>query len=172
LQLTRPLPFSNVQLNQPTTKEIFIMTNNIIAQASATINANADTVYALLADPQLHATFQDKPFYDFKVEQDVKGAGAVVSFKIDFAGGAIAFRMAVTEPEPSHQLVWTDTNDSGLVTTYTITEQGNQSRVEITSQWAGQDGIVGTLEKIISPMRMKGVYKKELARINEYAQRV
>lgn len=148
------------------------MTNQIIAQASATINAPAAHVYNLLANPQLHATFQDKPFYDFQVENDVKGAGAIVSFKIDFAGGAIAFRMAVTEPKPGQTLVWTDTNDSGLVTTYTVTDQGDHCLVEISSQWTGQDGVMGTMEKMISPLRMKSVYKKELDRITAYAQDV
>ncbi|AYM02587.1 SRPBCC family protein [Levilactobacillus yiduensis] len=146
------------------------MSNQIIAQASATVNAPAAKVYTLLATPQLHATFQDKPFYDFKVENDIQGAGAVVSFKIDFAGGAIAFRMVVTEPEPGHTLVWTDTNDSGLVTTYTVTDQGEQSMVTISSQWDGQSGVIGAMEKFISPMRMKSVYKKELDRINAYVQ--
>lgn len=145
------------------------MTNKIIAQASATINATAPKVYDLLANPQLHATFQDKPFYDFQVENATKGAGAVVNFKIDFAGGAIAFRMVVSEPEP-HTLVWTDTNGSGLVTTYTVTEQGGQCTVDISSQWNGQAGVVGALEKFISPLRMKSVYQKELDRINTYAQ--
>jgi hypothetical protein len=146
------------------------MANNIIAQASSTINTPAANLYAMIADPQLHTQFQDKPFYDFKVENDVKGAGAIVSFKIDFASGTINFRMVVSEPEPGRKIVWTDTNETGLVTTYTITPQNNQSNLEISSQWNGQDGVVGMLEKIISPVRMKSVYKKELSRINDYVQ--
>ncbi|WP_143462354.1 SRPBCC family protein [Levilactobacillus enshiensis] len=146
------------------------MTNHIIAQAADTIHVPAATLYTLLADPQLHAQFQDKPFYDFRIEKNVKGADAIVSFKIDFASGTINFRMVVSEPEPGRKIVWTDTNETGLVTTYTITNQGDQSHLEISSEWNGQDGVIGMLEKIISPVRMKSVYKKELSRINDYVQ--
>lgn len=144
------------------------MTNTITASASATINANSTKVFEALSDPKLHADFQAAPFYDFVVEKDIKGEGAIVDYKIDFASGTINFRMLVTTPEIDRKIVWTDQNKTGLITTFDLEPDGEKTKLTITSEWVGQEGVVGTLEKVISPIRMRGVYKKELGRINEY----
>jgi uncharacterized protein YndB with AHSA1/START domain len=85
--------------------EVRPMTKVVAASAERTIGAPADEVYRYLADMNLQARFLPPPFYDFQVEEGGTGAGSVVRFKIDFAGGVRELRMQVTEPEPGRTLV-------------------------------------------------------------------
>ena len=146
------------------------MAHIVAASAERTIDAPADEVYGYLADMQLHSRFLPPPFYDFQVEERGAGTGSVVRFKINFAGGIRELRMQVTEPEPGRALVQTDTNGSGLVTTFTVTPQGEQARVNITSRFDGETGVAGVVERISAPRRLHRVYAKELARLDAYAR--
>ena len=146
------------------------MAHVVVASAERTIDAPADEVYRYLADMQLHSRFLPPPFYDFQVEERGAGTGSVVRFKINFAGGIRELRMQVTEPEPGRALVQTDTNGSGLVTTFTVTPQGEQARVNITSRFDGETGVAGVVERIIAPRRLHRVYAEELARLDAYAR--
>lgn len=118
------------------------MTNTITASATASISANTTTVYQALSDPKLHADFQAAPFYDFMVEKDIKGEGAIVDYKIDFANGTIDFRMFVTTPEFNRKIVWTDQNKTGLITTFDLEPDDDNTKLTITSEWDGQNGMV------------------------------
>ncbi|MFI5799003.1 SRPBCC family protein [Streptomyces sp. NPDC051677] len=146
------------------------MAHVVVASAERTIDAPADEVYRYLTDMQLHSRFLPTPFYDFHVEEGGVGAGSVVRFKIDFAGGVRELRMQVTEPEPGRTLVQTDTNGSGFVKTFTVTPQAEQALVNITSSFDGESGVAGFVEGIIAPRRLHRVYDKELARLDAHAR--
>ena len=141
----------------------------VVASAERTIDAPADEVYEYLADTQLHSRLLPPPFYDFQVEQGV-GTGSAIRFKINFAGGVRELRMKVTEPEPGRTLVQADTNGSGLVTTFTVTPQGERALVNITSSFDGETGVAGFVERIIAPPRLHRVYAEELTRLDGYAR--
>jgi uncharacterized protein YndB with AHSA1/START domain len=142
----------------------------VVASAERTIDAPAQDVYRYLADMQLHSQFLPPPFYDFNVVEGGVGTGSVVEYKIDYAGGVRTLRMEVTEPEPGRTLVQADTNDSGLVTTFTVTPQGEQALVSITSGFDGESGVMGVIQRIIAPRRLHRAYVRELARIDAYAR--
>jgi len=142
----------------------------VAASAERTIDAPVDKLYRYLADMQLHSRFVPPPFYEYNVDEGGVGAGSVVSFKIKFAGGVRELRMHVTEPEPGRTLVQTDTGGSGLVTTFTVTPQGDQALLNITSSFDGESGVAGFVERIIAPRRLHHIYVKELARIDAYAR--
>ncbi|MEV0790041.1 SRPBCC family protein [Kribbella sp. NPDC050459] len=142
----------------------------VTASAERTIDAPADKVYQYLADMHVHAQLLPRPFYDFQVEQGGVGAGSIVGYKIDFAGGVRQLRMQVTEPEPGRTLVQTDTNDSGLIITFTVTPQGDQALVNIASSFDGETGVAGFVERIIAPRRLHRVYTEELARLDSHAR--
>ena len=144
------------------------MAHVVAASAERTIGAPADRVYQYLADTQLHARFLPPPFYDFQVEDG--GTGSAVRYKINFAGGVRELRMRITEPEPGRTLVHADTGSSGLVTTFTVTPQGGQARLNITSRFDGESGVAGVVERIIAPRRLHRVYGEELARLDAYAR--
>jgi uncharacterized protein YndB with AHSA1/START domain len=146
------------------------MAQVVVASAERTIDAPADKVYRYLADMQLHSRFLPPPFYDIQVEEGGTGAGSVVRFKINFAGGVRELRMQITEPEPGRTLVQTDTGSSGLVTTFTVTPQGGQALVNITSSFHNETGVAGFVERIIAPRRLHRVYVTELARLDAYAR--
>ena len=140
----------------------------VTASAQRTIHAPADKIYRYLADMQLHSRFLPAPFYDYKVDEGGIGAGSIVSYKINFAGGVRELRMHVTEPEPGRTLVQTDSGGSGLVTTFTVTPQGDQALVNITPSFDGETGVAGFVEGIIAPRRLHHIYAKELASIDAY----
>lgn len=146
------------------------MAHIVAASAERTIDAPADEVYRYLADTQLHSRFLPPPFYDFHVEESGVGTAGALRYKIDFAGGVRELRMQVTEPEPGRTLVHTDTGDSGLVTTFTVTPHGEQALVNITSRFDGESGVAGFVERIIAPRRLHRVYAKELARLDAHAR--
>ncbi|MEU1408689.1 SRPBCC family protein [Streptomyces sp. NPDC005728] len=146
------------------------MAHVVVASAERAVDAPADEVYRYLADMQLHSRFLPAPFYDFHVEEGSVGAGSVVRFKIDFAGGVRELRMQVTEPEPGRTLVQADTGGSGLVKTFTVPPRGGQALVNITSSFDGESGVVGFVERIIAPRRLHRVYAKELARLDAHAR--
>jgi len=146
------------------------MAHIVAASAERTIGAPAHQVYQYLADMQLHSRFLPPPFYDFQVEERGAGTGSVVRFKINFAGGIRELRMQVTEPEPGRTMVQTDTGGSGLVMTFTVTPQGEQALVNISSGFDGETGVAGFVERIIAPRRLHRVYLEELARLDAYAR--
>ncbi|KHK98823.1 hypothetical protein LK09_08045 [Microbacterium mangrovi] len=142
----------------------------VSASAERVINAPRGTVYDCVADMRLLARFLPPPFYDVRVEQGGVGAGAVVSFKIDFARGTRELQMHVTEPAPGEVLVLTDTNGSGLTTTITVTPHDAHTLVNITSTFTGETGVAGVVERFVAPRRLHRVYAKQLARIDAHAR--
>jgi uncharacterized protein YndB with AHSA1/START domain len=142
----------------------------VAASAERTIDAPVVHVYQYLADMHVHARLLPRPFYDFQVEEGGVGAGSVVGFKINFAGGVRQLRMQVSEPEPGRTVVQTDTSGSGLVITFTVTPQREQALVNITSSFNGETGVAGFVERIIAPRRLHRVYTEELARLNAHAR--
>jgi hypothetical protein len=56
------------------------------------------------------------------------------------------------------------------VTTFTVTPDGESSRVEISTQWQGAGGIGGFFERLFAPRVMRGIYVNELERLNAYAR--
>ena len=146
------------------------MAHTVVASAERTIEAPADEVYRHLTDMHLHSRLLPPPFYDFQVEDGGTGTGSAVRYKINFAGGVRELRMQVTEPEPGRTLVHADTGGSGLVTTFTVTPQGQQALVNIASRFDGETGVAGVVERIIAPRRLHRVYAEELTRLDAYAR--
>ena len=146
------------------------MAHTVSASAEHTIDAPADETYHYLADMHLHAKFLPTPFYDCEVVEGGVGAGSVIQIKIDFAGGAKVIRMKVTEPEPGRTLVLTDTNGSGLVTTYTLTPQDRKTLVKVAASFDGESGVAGFAERIAAPRRLHSIYTRQLAAFDAHAR--
>ncbi|HTJ71713.1 MAG TPA: SRPBCC family protein [Actinospica sp.] len=141
------------------------MAHTVAASAERTIDAPADEVYRDLTDMHLHAKFLPTPFYDCEVVED-----GTLRIKIDFAGGVKEIRMQATEPEPGRTVVLTDTNGSGLVTTYIVTPQGTQALVSVTATFDGESGVAGFVERIVAPRRLHGIYTKQLGAFEAHAR--
>jgi uncharacterized protein YndB with AHSA1/START domain len=138
--------------------------------AERTIAAPTDRVYGYLADyQQHHPRILPPAFSDLRVEAGGVGAGTVITFQITAGGRTRAYRMQVAEPEPGRVLTETDLGSS-LVTTFTVTPEGDARRVRIASRWEGAGGIGGFFERLFAPRVLRRLYADELARLDAYAR--
>lgn len=137
------------------------------AESSATIPAAPDRVYSILSDYRTtHPLILPKEnFKDLKVEQGGKGAGTIISFTSRSGGVERHFRMKVSEPAPG-VLVEQDLSSS-LSTSFTVApaESPQTSRVTIATEWDASQGFMGVVERLLYPMSMRAIYKKELAQL-------
>ena len=141
----------------------------IRAMAERRIGAPPDLVYRYIADfREHHHRFLPPAFSDFRVEQGGVGAGTVTTFRITAGGRSRAYRMQVDEPVPGRVLTESDVNSS-LVTTFTVTPDGDHSRVRIETTWQGAGGIGGFFERLFAPRVLRKVYADELDRLDRYA---
>jgi uncharacterized protein YndB with AHSA1/START domain len=142
----------------------------INVSAERTISAPAETVYGYLADMrEHHPKFLPPAFSDFTVESGGVGAGTITRFKTTAGGRTREYQMEVSEPEPGRVLQENDANSS-LVTTFTVTPQGDSSGVRIETSWDGAGGIGGFFERTFAPRVMRGIYEDELERLDAYAR--
>jgi Polyketide cyclase / dehydrase and lipid transport len=138
--------------------------------AERPVGAPAGTVYGYLADMrEHHPRFLPPAFSDFEVEAGGVGAGTITRFNVTAGGRTRECRMEVGEPEPGRLLTESDTNSS-LVTTFTVTPEGDSSRVRISTTWEGAGGIGGFFERLFAPAVMRRVYADYLARLDAYAR--
>lgn len=142
----------------------------IEVSAEKTVDAPASTVYGYLADMREHHPHFLPPAYsDFQVEAGGVGEGTVTRFKLTAGRRTREYRMRVAEPEPGRVLTESDT-DSSLVTTFTVTPEGDRSRVRICTSWHGAGGIGGFFERTFAPRVMRNLYAQELERLDAYAR--
>ena len=138
--------------------------------ATRFVGAPAATVYGLLADyREHHPRFLPPPFSDFEVDEGGVGSGTVVRFTVNAGGRSRSYRMRVDEPQPGRVLRESDTGSS-LVTTFTVTQEGDGSRVRIDTTWSGASGIGGFFERRFAPGALRRIYDDELARLDAYAR--
>jgi uncharacterized protein YndB with AHSA1/START domain len=142
----------------------------ILVSAERTVDAPADTVYRYIADMrEHHPRFLPPAFSDFRVESGGVGAGTITRFTVTAGGRTREYRMAVTEPEPGRILTESDTGSS-LVTTFTVSPQGDTSLVQVSTSWQGASGIGGVFERMFAPKVMTAIYADALDRLDAYAR--
>jgi ribosome-associated toxin RatA of RatAB toxin-antitoxin module len=132
------------------------------------VGAPAEAVYGYIADHEQHERFLPPNFSDFKIEAGGVGAGTITTFKVKAGGGTRTFRMRVEEPEPGRVMTESDM-DSDLVTTWTVTPDGDACRVAIATTWTA-DGVVGFFERLLAPRAMRRLYADELELLDAYAR--
>jgi hypothetical protein len=138
--------------------------------AERVVGGPAGDVYRYIADMrEHHSRFLPSAFSDFEVLSGGVGAGTTTRFKVTAAGRTREYRMEVGEPEPGRVLTESDANSS-LVTTFTVTSEGDASRVRISTTWEGAGGIGGLFERLFAPTVMRRMYADELARLDAYAR--
>lgn len=145
--------------------------SRIRAAASMLIDAQAEEIYAVLADyrtqhPQI---LPRKYFKSLEIETGGQGAGTVFRTTIRAGGINRSYHMVVSEPKQG-VLVETDTS-SGLTTTFTVqpVEDGKQSSVEIASEWESK-GIQGFFERLMAPPTMRRMFLEELAQLADFVK--
>ncbi len=138
--------------------------------ADRLIQAPAEKVYLYIADyREHHPRFLPPAFSDYRVEQGGVGAGTVVRFRMTVGRRSRVYRQQVAEPEPGRVLTESDLSSSA-VTTFTVSPEGDQSRVQIVTTWKGAGGVGGFFERIFAPRALRRLYADELERLDRYAQ--
>lgn len=142
----------------------------IHAEAERTIDAAPNTVYAFLADYRSKRPEILTPnFIDYKVEQGGRGAGTVISYRLNAGRRERAYTMKVDEPKKGKTLRERDTGSS-LVTVWTVSPAGNgkQSSVRITTEWESSGtGIGGFMERRFAPGGLAKIYDQMLSRLDQ-----
>lgn len=142
----------------------------VTATTERTIDAPPEKVRALVADySESRPKILTEQFRDFEVTEGGKGAGTIAKWKLQATSKRVRDIAAeVSEPEPG-MLVETDAN-STMVTTWTIRELGEGSRVRIETTWNGASGIGGFFEKTFAPKGLKRIYDGVLTKLDDLAR--
>ncbi|HTW30489.1 MAG TPA: SRPBCC family protein [Candidatus Sulfotelmatobacter sp.] len=143
-----------------------------IISASAIVPARRERVYALIANYRDgQARILPRQFTGLTVEQGGIGAGTVIRFQMKFLGMTRNLRAAVTEPEPGRVLVETDLDSNGFITRFTV-DAGDapaDSRVTISTEFPVRSGIPGWIERKVSTLLLRPIFKKELENLARVA---
>lgn len=142
----------------------------VYVQAEGLVRAPAEQVYRYVANIRdHHPKFLPPGFSELDIEQGGVGAGTVFTFVGTAMGRSRRFRMRVDEPVPGRVMTETDTMSS-MVTTWTLTPEGPQTRVQIETRWDGAEGVPGFFERLFARPAMRRVYRDELRRLDRYAR--
>lgn len=127
-------------------------------EVSEMIDACPEEIYAVLSDYQeAHPAILPKPYFaEVTEEQGGKGAGTILRVRMKVMGVERTYHLLVSEPEPGRVLAETDA-DAGLVTTFTVEplNEGEQSRVTITTDTKASPGIMGFMERLMNPPELQ-----------------
>ncbi len=141
--------------------------SHIYVQTEQVVAARPEEVWAFLTDyrnkrPQILTN----NFLNYTVEQGGTGAGTVISYHLHAANRERFYRMLVSEPSRGKVLTERD-EGSSLVTTWTLTptENNQQTRVQLSTDWEGGKGIGGFFEKTFAPMGLRRIYEEMLGKL-------
>lgn len=140
--------------------------------AEATMRARPDVIWEILTDYQTdHPRILPKGFSALQIERGGKGAGTVIRFSVRTLGVTQEYRGEVTTPEPGRVLIETYSNN-GSITTFTITplESGQGSRVQISTELDARPGIPGAIERAMTRLVMRRLYREELGKLAVLAE--
>lgn len=145
----------------------------IHVEASHTINARPEAIYAVLADYRVgHPAILPKPYFgEITVTKGGYGAGTEITFPVTIFGSTRIFDQIVSEPEPGRVLM--ETQRDGTITTRFIVDPvngGAQSHVTISTDIQPSPGFAGMMERVMVPLFNRYLYNKELRQLAEYVQ--
>lgn len=141
----------------------------ITVEQEGSVGAPADLTYHLIADDEHHQRFLPDAFSNFEVLEGGVGAGTLHRFTLTAGKRVRDYTMRVDEPQPGRVITETD-QGSSLVTSFTVTPDGDGCRVLIRTQWDGAGGIGGFFERTFAPKVMRTMYADQLARLDRYAR--
>jgi len=136
------------------------------------VPAPAARVYAVIADYREHHPRIVPPQYFRRLEVLAGGVGAGTRTRVEMRvlGATRTFEQAVTEPEPGRVL--REANSDGSVTTFTVEDGGGgDTHVTIETALTRRPGLAGALERWLTSMMLRRIYREEIARLAEYVAR-
>lgn len=147
--------------------------SHVRAETFAIVGAAPEIVYEILADYRTHHPHILPPafFRAMEVEAGGHGAGTVLRVEMSVFGNDRSFYLKVSEPEPGRVLAETDC-DTGMTTSFVVDPVGNdqQARVTIATEWDALPGIRGVLDRLVTPLVMRRIYREQLRLLDDYAR--
>ena len=142
------------------------------ASDSRVIHAPPALVYGIIADYRVHHLRIVPPEHFRTVEVEAGGVGAGTRIRVEtrVLGRAQQFVHHIREPEPGRILEEVDASGFS-VTRFTVepAEQGASASVTITTTFRVRPGPLGAIERAVTAAMLRRIYKKELARLEQYA---
>jgi hypothetical protein len=139
---------------------------------AAIIPAPPAKVYRILADYHRHHPKIVPPehFRNFQVLAGGVGAGTRTRFQVRVLGSVREVNHVVSEPEPGRVLMEA-VPDGSSPTRFILepSEGGERTRLTIATELASRSGAAGAVERWVTSMALRRIYRKELARIAAYA---
>jgi hypothetical protein len=136
--------------------------------AERIIPAPVAQLYALLADYRLgHPSILPPAFSDFTVLEGGVGTGTRIRFTLTVGGRPRQMEAVVSEPEPGRILA--ETYQDGSVTSFTVDQVVEGSRLRIETVWSSPRGPAGFIERLLVPRLLGPLYRDELDRIEARA---
>ena len=140
--------------------------------ATTIIHAPAAHVYGIIADYRVHHPRIVPPEYFRKIEVEEGGVGAGTRVRVEtrVLGSTKQFVHLIREPDPGRVLEEVDAAGFST-TTFTVdpAEQGNAASVMIQTRFRVRPGLLGSVERVVTAAMLRRIYKKELARLEQYA---
>lgn len=139
--------------------------------ATGRVDAPPAEVYAIIADYQRQHPHIVPPEYFTRLDvlEGGVGAGTRTRVEMQVLGKRRVFEQVITEPEPGRVVMETNA-DGSAQTTFTVDGSGKgSSHVTIATNFPLQPGLNGFLERLAVSLLFPRIYKKELARLAEYA---
>jgi hypothetical protein len=141
----------------------------------ATIPASAELVYNILADYRNGhpSILPEKYFQSLEVEQGGFGAGTVIKFNMRVGKQLQTFRSEISEPIPGRMLLEQSLDQADLRTTFETISVG-ETLTKVTFTTTGitrRQGLLGQIERLVTEMFLKRVYREELQKLSEFVQK-
>ena len=143
--------------------------------ASGVIHAPPRKVYGILADYRRHhpRIIPPKYFRNLEVLEGGIGAGTRTRFQAHVLGTRREILHVIAEPEPGRVLTESD-RDGISITSFTVEplEEGEATRLTIATELGSRDGVLGILERWLTSVILRRIYRSELALLEAYAPSV
>ena len=143
--------------------------SRIHAEAERVIDARPEEVYTFLSNyREARPRILPANFQDYTVEQGGRGAGTIISYRLQAGNRERAYRMQVEEPSQGRVIIERDLG-STLVNTWTISPiTGGQTLVAIITEWESRASGVGSFfERTFAPMGLRHIYVEMLNKLTE-----
>ncbi len=141
--------------------------SRIIVKSERVVDARPEKVYEVLTDYQGKRPQMLTPnFLDYTVEQGGHGNGTIIRYRLRAARRERPYHIHVDESVKGKIITERDTNSS-LVTTWALSplKDGEQTKVQIVSEWEGRGGTKGFMERAFAPLGLSRIYGRMLSRL-------
>lgn len=137
----------------------------VTATAEKTFGATPERVVAALGDYSgTRARVLTEHYSEYEVREGGQGEGTTVHWKLAATSKRVRDCLVTVTAPDAATLVEKDANSS-MVTTWTVSPEGQGSRVRVTTTWNGAGGIGGFFERAFAPRGLARIHQAQLEKL-------